>query len=324
MRSCTIVIPVYNCEENLLRRSIDSLKKLREEIEVVLVDDGSTNGCDKILDEYAQCAERFCVIHQKNTGVSSARNAGIRKATGKYICFCDADDVIDPNALDVIVSRVKDTEVGFVYSDFNKNIKDKNEIICLENIGKRQDMLKKILCEPNRYGAVWGNLYRRQIIMDNELFFNEELSHAEDTEFLIRFVKCADTIEHTENRFYTYYIYENSAAKINRSALDNFCQSLEVIRKDISEYPELKGCFGSCCNINLLIMMVNYIFREGNSYSEGSRVLKQLLKKDIFRQSLSDYDEQSMGKANKAVLTMLKAGQLYPAYMAVRVKQHIK
>lgn len=322
MAEFTIIIPVYNAEPAAFQRCLDSVCALGEDAEIIVVNDGSTDDTPALLKEYDEKYSFIHVITQKNIGVSGARNAGLDAATGEWILFADADDVVEPATLRSGLRRMQQGKADYGYGDFLKIIGEKTESITLEDVSSAQELLRRMLCAPNQYGAVWGKIFRKNILEDHSLRFNTDLSHAEDTEFLVRVLQNADQVCHLDEPWYHYYIYPSSAAKINRDALTHFRQSLEVIREDVKgESPEIRKAFHNCVNINLLIMMVNYVFRPGVSYSEGRPVMEELLRQPLFREALEDYDAGSMGKANRAALAALKSGKLYAAFLAARARQ---
>ena len=104
MPNVSIIIPIYNVEQ-YLRRCVDSvLQQTLENIEIILVDDGSPDNCPLICDQYKAQDNRVKVVHKKNGGLSSARNAGLKIATGEYILFLDSDDWIEPETAEELVS----------------------------------------------------------------------------------------------------------------------------------------------------------------------------------------------------------------------------
>ena len=138
----SIIVPVYGTE-TYLPACIDSLcKQSYPNIQIILVDDQSPDGCPEICDRYAKEDSRIIVIHQKNTGVSGARNAGIRRATGDYIMFVDSDDALYPDAVKILMQDAQ---------DFNADIASAPPRIVDEN-GRTTDS-----CEDGEYTVFWGD-----------------------------------------------------------------------------------------------------------------------------------------------------------------------
>ena len=116
----SIIVPVYNTEP-WLRECMDSLvNQTLKEIEIICVDDGSPDNCGKILDEYAKKDTRIIVIHQKNQGVSAARNAGLDVASGEYITFVDSDDYVDLNTYEKMYNLAKKDEIDILQFKFRR------------------------------------------------------------------------------------------------------------------------------------------------------------------------------------------------------------
>jgi len=123
----SIIIPVYNAKE-YLRRCLDSiLRQNYTNIEVLLIDDGSSDGSEAICDEYALLDKRIKVIHQKNTGVSAARNVGLDLAKGDYISFVDSDDWIENDLLETLLNISKESGSYIVVSNYTRNNKTSNK-----------------------------------------------------------------------------------------------------------------------------------------------------------------------------------------------------
>lgn len=177
MTKISIIVPVYN-EEKHLNRCVDSvLNQTYSELELLLIDDGSTDSSGAICDEYAQKDSRVRVFHEKNGGVSKARNLGISKANAEWIMFLDSDDYLIKDALDVLISLALSTKTLISTGNFY-----------FENVARR------IFCTGIRSGIVSNNfrawyfesiclragaaLYHQSIIDDN--MYNESLSRYED------------------------------------------------------------------------------------------------------------------------------------------------
>lgn len=115
MVKVSVVIPVYKVEK-YLRECVDSvLAQSCTELEVILVDDGSPDRCGQICDEYAAADKRVSVIHKQNGGLSDARNAGLKRASGKYVLFVDSDDMIANNAVEKLLAAAEKNDAQIVY-----------------------------------------------------------------------------------------------------------------------------------------------------------------------------------------------------------------
>ena len=133
MEKISIVVPIYNVEK-YVKKCIESLiKQTYKNIEIILVDDGSTDSSAEIIDEYANKDSRIIAIHQKNKGVSSARNTGLKAARGEYIGFVDPDDYVDCQMYEVMVNKLQASLADLVVCGYSKiwESSGKTEKFCL-------------------------------------------------------------------------------------------------------------------------------------------------------------------------------------------------
>ena len=114
----SVIVPIYNVEQYLPRCIESILNQKYESLEIILVDDGSTDRCPQICDQYAQIDRRIQVIHTKNKGLVKARKTGLERASGKFICFVDDDDWIDSRMYLELIDALKESEADFVDSGF--------------------------------------------------------------------------------------------------------------------------------------------------------------------------------------------------------------
>ena len=164
MPAVSVIIPVYKCEK-YLRRCLDSLLHQDfAEWQAICIDDGSPDNSGKILDEYAAQDSRFIVVHKKNAGVSAARNDGIKKATGKYIHFLDADDFVDDGYYQKMFQSAEQNNADMVVSGLVSDNKYTEPIIY-----KKGQVLKSI-AEKTKYtfvltdSYVWRYLFKTDFI----------------------------------------------------------------------------------------------------------------------------------------------------------------
>lgn len=215
----SIIIPVYNVPEKYLRECIESvMEQTLKEIEIILVDDGSPDNCGAICDEYASKDSRIKVFHKENGGVSSARNLGLDNATGKYIMFVDADDRIEQNAVDILLSYRESTNADLVicgyYHDDEKVYYKGKSVKFLPKITAAQAIAGKY-----KYvlGYLWNKLFSKEIIDNAKIRFDEAIAICEDSLFCQKYVANCNKIVCVNELLYHYETNKNSATHANFS-----------------------------------------------------------------------------------------------------------
>lgn len=239
MPKISVIVPVYNVEK-YLNRCVDSiLNQTFEDFELILVNDGSPDNCGNICDEYAQKDNRVKVIHKKNGGVSSARNVGIDIAQGEYIMFVDSDDWINENMLndmynmpdsDMKVSSIrmigKDNSTEYI---IDTKMHTQEELL----IGFFSEAFPIIcLCGP------WCKLYKKDIIFNNAVRFNEDMSLGEDTYFNLNYIKHCKKV-YTSEQIYYYYMRENSESLFTKFRLNMYYDVRKVFDLKVKMANEL-------------------------------------------------------------------------------------
>ncbi len=223
----SIIVPVYNISENILRQCIEStITQTLKEIEIILVDDGSTNNSGLICDEYAKKDNRVKVIHKRNGGLSAARNTGYEKATGRWITFLDSDDWIEPktceetyklgleNSADVVIfgtiQEFEHLKKPFKYKYENGQVFVGNEC---------RELQCEILDFTGNIATAWGKLFKRSFLEKYNLKHNSELRQgSEGIEFNIRVFEKVKRAVFTDKIYYHYIFNPNSiSAKQNET-----------------------------------------------------------------------------------------------------------
>lgn len=210
----SIIVPVYNTQD-YLGKCIDSiLSQTYRDFELILVDDGSTDGCPVICDRYKLADGRVTVLHKQNGGLASARNAGLDAAAGKYVSFVDSDDYIAPNLLETVVAVMENKScdwVGFgmIKEDPNgaliENIGFKPCEICVFSEEDRMEFLLKYLLNYRIGWEAWSHIFRSDIIRENHLrFVSERAVFAEDMLFSFTYWLYAKSCVVIEDQLYHY------------------------------------------------------------------------------------------------------------------------
>lgn len=233
MKKVSVIIPVYK-KEDTLKRCLESVRKqsLRE-MEIILIDDGSPDNCGNIIEEYAKKDKRIIAIHQKNRGVSCARNAGLTIAEGEYITFVDADDILLESMLEELYGKAEAYRCQVtVCSSKPASFQD-----CI--IMNRETAIEKMF-EDDSFGVnVWGKLYKRELFQT--VSFPGDVKLGEDMKVLFDVLSVSKEIV-----FYRKQLYIQQSSAFNSS---NTMKAGEVYKSiEIMEYI-LERCqkeFPSC------------------------------------------------------------------------------
>lgn len=230
----SIIIPAYNVEQYLLVCLSSIEQQTYQNFEVILVDDGSKDSTGEICDVMAAKDNRFKVIHQKNQGVSVARNKGIEVARGEYITFVDSDDEITSNYLSSFNLR-KDLEIqGYIISD------DKRKRVVRYDKRSVQVDVAKFFCLGSFNTAVWGKLFRTSIIKDNKITFPVNLCFSEDTIFLLHYVRYCKTLSVSATAEYIYIKRNGSLTDKKYPISDMMIKEKIIINAYKQLFPESK------------------------------------------------------------------------------------
>ena len=223
MVQISVIVPVYKVEQ-YLRKCVDSImKQTLEDIEIILVDDGSPDKCPVICDEYGQKDNRIKVIHKTNGGLSDARNAGVRAASGEYLLFVDSDDWIEANTCEILLDAVRKDNAEFVITAYYietangtsiKHIFNENKIVfTAENI--KEKLFKRILGltkeelrhpeQIDSLSSVCSKLYKRAIIIDKEIaFIDRKQVFSEAIDFNFRYTHEVHSAVYLDIPLYHY------------------------------------------------------------------------------------------------------------------------
>lgn len=259
----SVIVPIYNVKD-YLKTCLKSINaQTYENIEVWLVDDGSTDGSGEIADKFAKKNHnKFSVIHKENGGLSDARNEGLKKATGKYVTFVDSDDTIHPQFIERIVTRLEATgaqvgvadyvrkEIGSGYKTSDENKSDDNKVSTdaegsiktgsTELVSARQAVRNTYLSKAHGWSfTTWGKIYRRDLFERLDLTFPKGKIH-EDTYTTFKLLYNADIVAYVNKVLYYYSVRPDSimtkeldlrhldAIPATRSACDYFIEAGDI------------------------------------------------------------------------------------------------
>ena len=235
----SVIIPVYNVN-NYLRKCLQSIiNQSYKNLEIIIIDDGSSDGSSEICDEFLSKDKRIKVIHKKNEGVSIARNIGISIAKGKYIGFVDSDDYIERNMYEILYNNLirynSDISMCNYYIEkdgkktYKKHIDIKNILVIDDKI-----QFYKYLNENYYKGFLWNKLFKKELFNNNEL--DSQIHMCEDLLILARIAEKSKRYCFTTTCLYNYVLRKNSAYNSNinykhLTALKAYEEIITIIKK---------------------------------------------------------------------------------------------
>lgn len=277
----SIIVPVFNVEKYIVRCIESILAQSYGDWEIIAIDDGSQDNSGSILDKYADNNNRIKVFHISNSGVSHARNIGIDKAKGKYVCFIDSDDWIKSDMLELMANYAIRYECDFVQVEFSQ-VSDEGEVY--RNICKSPGVIEgceDILLAYSQeiiHNSICSKLIRRETIGDVRL--NEKLHIGEDAQFTFDICKRSKTVFLAEQDFYQYYQRKNSAIHSNYNP--ELFEILEVLESQMEATEQIDEVYD---NLRLRkgknIIRLFEIFSETNGMSAMMQSLRGQMRKEL-------------------------------------------
>lgn len=340
--SCvSIIVPVYNTA-SYLRECMDSiLCQTYENLEIILINDGSTDESGAICDEYVIRDKRVQVFHQKNIGVSSARNLGIEKATGKYLQFVDSDDVLSPNITKFLVDQLESNEVQLAICNVEhfSSIPDLPLSLNIRNIipGIKSVSSFAILpCDINdkRYGhgfheiaCPYARIFVRDIVVRFEIRFPVDVFFTEDVVFVYAYLSKIEKICSSDKVFYYYREHStNSTSRQLCSEKDwasNFSRSYRLLVKILNSWPnvdeDIKETALACLHCNHAIMIMFWIFvtRKHAPLAKLWNDVRYISSDEFSGKSLEFYVPEQGN--SRLVPVLLRNNAPFTAYLAIWV-----
>lgn len=224
MIKISIIVPVYNAKD-YISKCLDSLvNQTLDDIEIIVVDDGSTDGSDKILKKYF--SDKVKVITQKNAGVAVARNTGLKIAKGEYIAYVDSDDWVELDMFEKMYNKAIQNDYDAVMCDFwyiddNKKwdgiLTNNDDILTLK---QKKDFMIKM------FPVIWNKIYKRSKI--GKFKFKDGV-WAEDVEYLYRIMPSIDSIGIVNEKYYYYYQREKSESRLYDKRVYNYIDNFNGI-----------------------------------------------------------------------------------------------
>ena len=294
MVKISIIVPVYNASRYIDDCIKSILSQEFKEFELLLIDDGSKDNSGNICDEYARQDSRVHVFHQPNQGVCVARNVGLENASGDWITFADADDLMLPNSLSVMYSVAIKNKVDLVMASTKVLIEDEEKISPLYTYTNKvsKDVLQNI-----GHPALWGYLYKASIISENHIRFVVGLAYSEDKVFNLKFATYCKSMASIPHQVYVYRVNMSSVNALKDGVKKAYHQFFAA-----SEIEKLANDIGNISKRNILIKHMKELQKLGYSI---------YIKDAVFLNRYKEYEAQYLKFFNGRLYLFLSTLKAY-------------
>lgn len=312
MPQVSVIVPVYNAEKYLAECVDSILTQTIQDLECILVDDGSTDSSPAICDAYAEKDCRVKVIHKANGRAASARNAGMKIAQGTYIAFVDSDDWISPDMYEKMLATSADVclcdyvrfqgeqEFPFTQPNIREGFYDKEQI--------RKEVYPHLVMDGIEFPITisnWAMLIKRKVITDNHLSYREDILISEDAPFGSEVLYCASSFAYLKGqRFYHYRVTEGSASKTYKPWW--WDSSLKI-------NEETEHFFGNCADYDFTQQIKSNMFylaraeiyyilnNHALSRKEQNKMIRAVMKHPRVVRMMKGYDTAGLPMSFKAL-----------------------
>lgn len=337
----SVIIPVYNTKHEYLSYCLESL--LTQEFdgfEVIAVNDGSTNGCDAVLKSFEVKFDNMRVIDQENGGTSVARNTGIEAAEGDYILFVDADDFVSPGVLGCVYRAMEKKPCDILFFGYATNYTNREINRVLKDpdpsLWDRETLELAVLrgdkrLGPVEVGAPWGKLIRRSVITGNSVRYTPGLIKGQDTVFILSLLDHCESFDYLP---FLGYHYRISGSSVSRKY--NF-EIVPIMEKTLAAYMDFvekrkKGSgFREAVKkkyIRVLLgeyLELKYLNPDNKaSFSERMTEYKALLKREPYRDIISETGTENTPLLMRTEVNCLKTGRVLPLFIIKKAEMILR
>ncbi len=340
----SVIIPVYNTEK-YLNRCLESVTgQSYPDLQIILVDDGSTDGSGAACDEWAKRDDRIRVIHKDNEGLGLTRNCGMRHAEGELVTFVDSDDYLEPDAMEKLLGELQKRGGDACYGGCIDVARDGSETYGTppsktEYTGREvfAGFVGEILGAPpessgNAFAgvSVWGALYNLEFLKKNSIYLESEREVlSEDIFFNIKVCRAAEKIIIAPYCLYCYCENDSSLTKKYREDRFEAVKGMRALLKErlapeVYENEELKRRMDRNYMDNLIhCMRLEVIYRKKNGRPWCMAKLREMAEDPVTRQVLGEYPIRRLGKKQRLLFRAVNAGRIGIIYILVKLRYRI-
>ncbi len=316
----SVIIPVYNAEKTLEACVRSVTEQGERETEILLIDDGSTDGTIRLAEELREKNPTIHVLRQEHGGVSRARNRGLSEASGEGILFLDADDLLVKGALAALSEGMTD-EVDACCGRILRGAEKETGQVMVSSVLTGNDLLNEALARPTELLTIHGWLFRKDVFMENRIEFDPALRLGEDSEMVLRYLDACRGAKLIPQAVCRYTIDpESTIHGWKKGQTESYLKTLEAIQRTDAGQKKNWPLYALT---TLLLILTHDTFHPANpatrkeQFEEAKRLRRLPVMDDAFRQA--DYSQ--LDKRRRKVLNWLKDGRIWPAWVAVKIRQ---
>lgn len=309
----SVVIPVYNAEA-YLRSCVDSvLGQTHRQLQIILVDDGSLDRSGAICDEYAGKDPRVIAFHQKNSGVSAARNRGIEESEGQYLCFTDSDDSLPSESIESLLRAMNAHNVQAVFGNFNylyDNKRLKRLARIKPGLHSKQGLFNILIDDGTlsgiTFGSVCGAIYKLDVIRENKIRFRENLKVNEDGVFNIEYCLNSAAIWYESKAVYNYRQWEKHSqanASVVKSRLDETNSVIKQLAAD--HFPAGEATQRQLEARTLFCVFQLSLFVAGGNKKSAAPMLRTLWREPLISRSEAVLNFAGMNRYKRMLWSLI-------------------
>lgn len=328
MYKVSVLVPVYNTEKTL-RKCMNSIlnQTIIDDIEVVIVNDGSTDTSENLINEYLNKYNNIIYFNQVNQGLGATRNKGLELAKGEYIAFLDSDDWVEHDYYEKLYNKAKSEESDLVISSYIVEIPNNETKSLITHNYKDKIEYLDALIKGSVAGFSWNKLYKKSLITNNNLFFpiRGELENVEDQYFSMRCVVLCSKISFMNDSNIHYIINSNSIVRKYQKDLHN--DILNLYTSTVEFLSTIKELDYDVENLKILLLrgLITIINNEFKPEYKSKRfekisLIKQVISIGEYSNSLNYTDKFKFRKIDSIYLKLIRENKINSLYILAKLR----
>lgn len=340
----SVIVPVYNTEKYLVKCLESVVNQTLKNIEIIIIDDGSTDNSSQIAQEYAKKDSRIIYYKKENEGLAAARQDGMERAKGEYIGFVDSDDWLELHMYERMYERAKQYDADVVFCNCYEDETVENQIYLSTGVYTRKDIEEKILTrtlagltEKGANSVIrWSNclrLYKAKLIRDNDISFDRRFRRSQDLQLTFETTACANMYVSLNDEYLYHNRNANNGNSLSRGYTENYWKLIrpliERLYVDVKLYNQqtLMGNMNLCAFFFSVSGVENECKKSKYPFKQKIKKLEEIVKDDIIQNAINSINEKQLNAYYRMVLKGLKtknSKKMMFIYKLFPIKQGVK